>query len=75
MKEWGPVFATPNYEELIRSPNVDAVVISTPNNVHAEAALACLQASGCQLVGLVFLKEQSGWQTCYVRKTAWTKLF
>jgi myo-inositol 2-dehydrogenase/D-chiro-inositol 1-dehydrogenase len=36
--------ALPSYEELIASDLVDAVLIASPDHVHAEQALACLAA-------------------------------
>ena len=36
--------AIPTYEELIAADDVDAVLIASPDHVHAEQALACLAA-------------------------------
>ena len=33
-----------DYRELVRNPDVDAVVISTPNNLHYPMAMAALEA-------------------------------
>jgi len=41
-EEWGPVKAYTNYLDLANDPNVDAVVIATPNNTHIPIALACI---------------------------------
>lgn len=41
--EWGPVKATTNYEEIANDPNIDAVIIATPNSTHVKIALECLK--------------------------------
>eukprot|EP01125_Pyxidicula_operculata_P009185 TRINITY_DN3045_c0_g1_i1.p1 TRINITY_DN3045_c0_g1~~TRINITY_DN3045_c0_g1_i1.p1 ORF type:complete len:646 (+),score=176.75 TRINITY_DN3045_c0_g1_i1:52-1989(+) len=42
-KEWGPVKATTSYHEIANDPNVDAVIIATPNNTHVPIAIECLK--------------------------------
>lgn len=32
-----------NYEEIANDPNIDAVIIATPNNTHVPIATACVQ--------------------------------
>jgi predicted dehydrogenase len=41
-KEWGPVKTTTDYNEVAVDPDVDAVVIATPNFTHSPIALACI---------------------------------
>lgn len=43
-KEWGPVFVTSDYKEIVANPDVDAVIIATPNALHVEIAEACMRA-------------------------------
>eukprot|EP01127_Copromyxa_protea_P011838 TRINITY_DN3013_c0_g3_i1.p1 TRINITY_DN3013_c0_g3~~TRINITY_DN3013_c0_g3_i1.p1 ORF type:complete len:653 (-),score=180.09 TRINITY_DN3013_c0_g3_i1:46-2004(-) len=43
-QEWGPVFATTDYKEIMSREDVDAVVIATPNFLHVEIAMAALKA-------------------------------
>lgn len=42
-KDWGPTRAYANYEDLARDPEVDAVIIATPNFTHLAQTLACLE--------------------------------
>lgn len=37
--EWGVGFVTPDYRKVCQSPDVDAVVIATPNDTHREIAV------------------------------------
>lgn len=43
-QQWGPVKTTASHEEMAADPDVDAVVIATPNNTHMPIALACIEA-------------------------------
>lgn len=44
-KDWGPTRAYANYEDLARDPEVDAVIIATPNFTHLAQTLACLEGN------------------------------
>ena len=38
-KDWGPTRAYINYEDLAKDPDVDAVIIATPNFLHPDIAI------------------------------------
>jgi predicted dehydrogenase len=40
-QQWGPVKATTKYEEIAQDPDIDAVIICTPNFTHLPITLAC----------------------------------
>jgi predicted dehydrogenase len=42
--QWGWAHASSSWETAVKSPEIDLVDIVTPNNMHAEMALAALQA-------------------------------
>lgn len=42
--EWGPVKYTTKYEDIAADPDVDAVIVATPNFTHREITLACVNA-------------------------------
>ena len=44
-KDWGPTKSTPNYEVIAVDPDIDAVIIATPNDSHQPISLASI-ASG-----------------------------
>jgi len=44
VKEYGCGTAITDYRELLNDPEVDAVSICTPNNVHASIAIECMRA-------------------------------
>lgn len=41
--EWGPVAQTTNYEDIANDPNVDAVIVATPNFTHLPISMACIE--------------------------------
>jgi predicted dehydrogenase len=43
-REWGVELATDDYRQLCAAPEVDAVIIATPNFTHRPIALAAIQA-------------------------------
>lgn len=42
--EWGPVKAVTKYEQIVSDPEIDAVIIATPNHTHVPIAMACIKA-------------------------------
>ncbi len=40
--DWGPVKTTTDFQQMADDPDVDAVIIATPNFTHKEIALACI---------------------------------
>ena len=41
-KDWGPTRKTTDVDEIANDPNIDAVIIATPNFTHKPIALACI---------------------------------
>ena len=41
-QEWGVKKTTTKYEDIANDPDIDAVVIATPNDTHRPIALACI---------------------------------
>jgi predicted dehydrogenase len=41
--DWGPTKQTTDYEKIAADPDVDAVIIATPNYTHLPIALACIE--------------------------------
>jgi predicted dehydrogenase len=41
-EQWGVKKTTTKYEDIAADPNVDAVIIATPNDTHRPIALACI---------------------------------
>jgi predicted dehydrogenase len=44
LRDWGPVRTTTSYEQIATDPQIDAVIIATPNDTHRPIALACIAA-------------------------------
>ena len=42
MQQWAAPKGTADYEEIAEDPNIDAVVIGTPNYLHRPIAMACI---------------------------------
>jgi predicted dehydrogenase len=42
--QWGPVKTTTDYRTIAADPEIDAVIIATPNDTHRPIALACIAA-------------------------------
>jgi predicted dehydrogenase len=42
--QWGPIKATTDYKAIAADPDVDAVIIATPNDTHRPIALPCIAA-------------------------------
>ncbi len=41
--DWGPTKKTTDYEEIAQDPDVDAVIVATPNFTHLPISLACIE--------------------------------
>jgi predicted dehydrogenase len=44
LRQWGPIRMTMSFEQIAADPNIDAVIIATPNDTHRPIALACMGA-------------------------------
>jgi predicted dehydrogenase len=44
LRQWGPIRTTTSFEQIAGDPDIDAVIIATPNDTHRPIALACLAA-------------------------------
>src|SRR5580704_8302757 len=44
LKDWGPIRTTTSYQQIAADPDIDAVIIATPNDTHLPIALACIEA-------------------------------
>jgi predicted dehydrogenase len=42
-KEWGPIKQSTNYEEIAADPDIDAVIVATPNFTHSPISMACIE--------------------------------
>lgn len=43
-QEWAPVRVTKDYMEVCKDPEVDAVIVATPNDSHYAICMACIEA-------------------------------
>ena len=41
-QEWAPVRITKDYMDVVKDPEVDAVIVATPNDSHFEICMACI---------------------------------
>ena len=41
--DWGPLKASTDYEKIVADPDIDAVIICTPNFTHLPITLACVE--------------------------------
>ena len=41
-QDWGTIRTTTSYEQIAADPEIDAVIIATPNDTHRPIALACI---------------------------------
>ncbi len=49
-REWSIPRAAPSFEDVLADPGVDAVIVSTPNDLHVEMTLAAMGAGKAVLV-------------------------
>ena len=42
LRDWGAIRTTTSYEQIAADPEIDAVIIATPNDTHRPIALACI---------------------------------
>ena len=43
-KDWAPIKTTTDYKEMLADPEVDAVVVATPNDSHYQICLDAIAA-------------------------------
>ena len=81
--DWGPTKKTTRYEEIASDPEIDAVIICTPNDTHLPITLACLEGGKhvmCEKpLGLNFAESLKMYRTAHERNlrhmTAFTYRF
>ena len=55
--EWDVQKATANHEDIAADPDIDAVIVATPNFVHREQSLACIEAGKHVMCCLLYTSD------------------
>lgn len=83
LSDWGPTKKTTRYQDIAADPDIDAVIICTPNDTHLPISLACLEGGKhvmCEKpLGLNFAESLTMYRTAHERNlrhmTAFTYRF